>query len=75
MTYALMEEAWRPPAPAGARPDWMESFAQTISAANKYVVSNTRITGHGPTLFAGLPKIVDLELVGRVAMRYVPWKA
>ena len=135
VTYAMMEEAWRPPAPAGARPEWMEPFAQTISAAKKYVVSNTleqvdwnaelvrgdlaeavrqlkqepgkglflggvrlafeltelglideyeflvqpRITGHGPTLFAGLSKIVDLELVGRtefasgaVAMRYVP---
>lgn len=38
-----------------------------------------RIAGHGPTLFAGLSKYVQLELVGRhefksgsVAMRYVP---
>ncbi|MGV3625400.1 MAG: dihydrofolate reductase family protein [Archangium sp.] len=38
-----------------------------------------RIAGHGPTLFAGLSKVVSLELVGRrefksgsVAMRYVP---
>lgn len=38
-----------------------------------------RIAGHGPTLFAGLSKYVDLELVSRhqfkagaVAMRYVP---
>ena len=37
------------------------------------------LAGHGPTLFAGLSKHVDLELVGRqefgsgsVAMRYVP---
>jgi dihydrofolate reductase len=36
-----------------------------------------RIAGHGPTLFAGLSKVVDLKLVGRkefasgvVAMRY-----
>jgi hypothetical protein len=36
-----------------------------------------RIVGHGPTLFAGLSKLVDLRLVGRqefgsgaVAMRY-----
>jgi dihydrofolate reductase len=38
-----------------------------------------RIAGHGPTLFAGLSKYIDLKLVnrqefpsGRVAMRYEP---
>jgi dihydrofolate reductase len=38
-----------------------------------------RLVGHGPTLFAGLSKPVDLKLVGRrelgsgaVALRYVP---
>lgn len=41
VTYELMESAWRPPAPPAARPDWMDSFAQTISAAKKYVVSST----------------------------------
>jgi dihydrofolate reductase len=41
VTYELMEAAWRPPAPAGARPDWMEPFARTIGAAKKYVVSST----------------------------------
>jgi len=123
------------PAPAGARPDWMEPFARTINAARKYVVSSTldrvdwnaelvrrdlpqavqqlkrepgnglfvagvrlamalaelglndeyeffvqpRLAGHGPTLFAGLSKSIDLKLVSRqelrsgaVAMRYVP---
>ncbi len=42
-------------------------------------VVQPRIAGHGPTLFAGLSKYVDLKLVGRrefgsgsVAMRYVP---
>jgi dihydrofolate reductase len=40
-TYELMESAWRPPAPTGARPDWMDAFAQTINAAKKYVVSTT----------------------------------
>src|SRR5712691_8100709 len=40
-TYEMMESAWRPPAPTGARPDWMEPFAQTINAAKKYVVSTT----------------------------------
>src|ERR1700730_17619892 len=29
VTYEMMESAWRPPAPTGARPDWMELFAQT----------------------------------------------
>jgi len=119
----------------GARPDWMESFARTIDAAKKYVVSSTlnrvdwnaelvrgdlgkavqqlkresgqglfvagvklplaltelelideyefvvqpTLAGHGPTLFAGLSKYVDLKLVSRlefgsgaVAMRYAP---
>src|SRR5258708_34146616 len=41
VTYEMMESAWRPPAPTGARPDWMEPFAQTINAAKKYVVSRT----------------------------------
>ncbi len=135
VTYEMMEEAWRPPAPAGARPGWTEPFAQTINAAKKYVVSSAleqvdwnaelvrgdlatavqrlkqepgqglfvggvklplalaelglideyefvvhpRLAGHGPTLFAGLSKHVDLKLVGRlefgsgaVAMRYEP---
>jgi len=133
--YEMMEAAWRPPAPAGARPDWMEPCARTISAAKKYVVSSTldrvdwnvelvrgdlgkavqqlkrepgkglltggvklplalaelglideyefvlqpRLAGHGPTLFAGLSKGIDLKLVSRlefgsgaVAMRYEP---
>jgi dihydrofolate reductase len=39
--YEMMEAAWRPPAPAGAMPDWMEPFARTINAAKKYVVSST----------------------------------
>src|SRR5436309_11374034 len=30
------------------------------------IVVHPRIVGHGPTLFAGLSKIVDLKLVGRV---------
>jgi dihydrofolate reductase len=139
VTYEVMEAAWRAPARAGTRPDWMqpwmEPFARTINAAKKYVVSSTldrvdwnaelvrgdlgkavqqlkeesgkglftggmklplalaelglideyefvvqpRLTGHGPTLFAGLSKRVDLRLVSRlefgsgaVAMRYEP---
>jgi len=135
ITYQMMEAGWRHPAPPGARPEWMEPFADTINAARKYVVSSTlgqvdwnaelvrgdlgtavrqlkqesgngllvggvtlplalaemglideyefvvhpRIAGHGPTLFAGLSKHIDLKLVdrqefdsGAVAMRYVP---
>jgi len=135
VTYEMMEAGWRWPAPAGARPDWMEPFARTIDAAKKYVVSSTldrvdwnsqlvrgdlektvqqlkrepgkglltggvklplalaelglideyefvvqpRIAGHGPTLFAGLSKPIDLKLVSRlelgsgaVALRYEP---
>ncbi len=41
LTYEMMEAAFRPPAGAGARPDWMEPFARTIDAAKKYVVSST----------------------------------
>jgi dihydrofolate reductase len=135
VTYQLMEDGWRHPVPAGARPEWMEPFSRTINAAKKYVVSSTlkqvdwnselvrgdlktaveqlkqqpgkglgvggltlplalaemglideyefvvqpRIAGHGPTLFAGLSKPLDLKLVSRqefssgaVASRYVP---
>jgi dihydrofolate reductase len=42
-------------------------------------VVQPRLAGHGPTLFAGLSKYIDLKLVSRrefgsgaVAMRYVP---
>lgn len=42
-------------------------------------VVQPRLVGHGPTLFAGLSKVIDLRLVSRrefdsgaVAMRYVP---
>jgi len=40
VTYEMMEAAFRPPAPAGERPDWIEPFARTIDAASKYVVSS-----------------------------------
>ncbi|HEX2852607.1 MAG TPA: dihydrofolate reductase family protein [Opitutaceae bacterium] len=135
--YEMMETAFRPPAGAGARLEWMEPFARTINAAKKYVVSSTlgrvdwnaelvrgdlgkaveqlkresgkglllggvklplalaelglideyefvvhpRLAGHGPTLFAGLTKYVDLRLVSRLefasgalALRYEPKK-
>jgi dihydrofolate reductase len=42
-------------------------------------VVHPRLAGHGPTLFAGLSKVIDLKLVSRlefgsgaVAMRYEP---
>src|SRR5215217_2839382 len=119
VTYEMMEAAWRPARMA----EWMDPFARTIDAAQKYVVSSTldrvdwnaqlvpgdqlgtaveqlkresgqglfvggvtlpfalaelgliddyefvvhpRVTGHGPTLFAGLSKRLDLRLVSRV---------
>ena len=44
-------------------------------------VVQPRLVGHGPTLFAGLSKLIDLQLVGRVefgsgavVMRYEPRK-
>jgi dihydrofolate reductase len=43
------------------------------------IVVHPRLVGHGPTLFAGLSKRIDLKLVSRlefssgaVAMQYVP---
>lgn len=43
--YEMMEEAWRPVAETGERPEWMTEwmvpFARTIHAAKKYVVSDT----------------------------------
>lgn len=43
------------------------------------LVVHSRLAGHGPTLFAGLSKLIDLKLVdrlelgsGAVALRYVP---
>src|SRR5262249_2852783 len=45
VTYEMMEEAWRPVAQTGVRPDWMpdwmEPFARTIDTTKKYVVSRT----------------------------------
>jgi hypothetical protein len=35
VTYEMMESAWRPPMPTGARPDWMEPFARIIDAAKE----------------------------------------
>jgi dihydrofolate reductase len=133
--YEMMEAAFRHPVSAGSRPEWMEPFARTINAKQKYVVSSVldrvdwnaelvrgdlakavrhlkqqpgeglftggvklpmalaelglideyefvvhpRLAGHGPTLFAGLPRSIDLKLVSRLefgsgamAMRYVP---
>ena len=45
VTYQMMEEGWRPFVQSGKRPEWMEpwmeSFAHTIDAAKKHVVSST----------------------------------
>ena len=61
VTYEMMESAWRPPAPTGARPDWMEPFAQTINAAKKYVVSSTleQVDWNAELVRGGLGKAVQ----------------
>ncbi len=45
VTYQMMEEAWRPVAETGVKPDWMDDwmvpFARVIHRAKKHVVSNT----------------------------------
>jgi hypothetical protein len=37
-------------------------------------VVHPRLAGHGPTLFAGLPKCIDLKLVGRLELGSGPWR-
>jgi hypothetical protein len=61
----------------GARPRRSGDAVQQLKQASGNV--QPRLVGHGPTLFAGLSKHVDLKLVGRlefgsgaVAMRYEP---
>ena len=58
--------------------EMMEAGWRQPVPADAFVV-HPRLVGHGPTLFAGLSKHVDLKLVSRlefgsgaVAMRYVP---
>jgi hypothetical protein len=52
---------------------------ENLEQADYEFVVHPRLAGHGPTLFAGLSKRVDLKLVSRlefgsgaVAMRYEP---
>ena len=61
VTYEMMEAAWRPPAPTGGRPDWMEPFARTIDAAKKYVVSSTldRVDWNAELVRGDLGKAVE----------------
>src|ERR1041384_2042959 len=64
VTYEMMEAAWRPSA-TGARPDWMtdwmEPFARTIDAAEKYVVSSTleRVEWNAELVRGDLEKAVE----------------
>ena len=61
-------------------PDWADLTAPAIAAlAARDAGLTVILAGHGPTLFAGLSKYVDLKLVSRlefgsgaVAMRYEP---
>jgi dihydrofolate reductase len=65
VTYQMMEAAWRQPARTGARPDWMqpwmETFAHTIDAAKKYVVSSTleRVDWNAELVHGDLGKTVQ----------------
>lgn len=60
--------------------DHRELALAELGLTDEYeLVVHPRIVGHGPALFAGLSKRVDLKLVGReeygsgaVAMRYEP---
>jgi dihydrofolate reductase len=76
VTYEMMEAGWRPVAQTGVRPEWMPELG--LIDEYEFVVQ-PRLAGHGPTLFAGLSKYVDLKLVSRlelgsgaVALRYEP---
>jgi len=66
--YSVIDGVLLPPAPAEL--GWIHEY--------EFVV-HPRLAGHGPTLFAGLSKYVNLKLVGRqefrsgaVALRYKP---
>src|SRR5256886_17067336 len=61
VTYEMMEAGWRRPAQPGARPGWMEPFAQTINAAKKYVVSSTldRVDWNAELVRGDLGKAVE----------------
>jgi len=56
------------------------SYRAELGLIDEYeLVVHPRLVGHGPTLFAGLSKPIDLKLVdrlelrsGAVAMRYEP---
>ena len=68
----------RSDAVAVGRFDATNNRIQVAGAEYEFVVQ-PRLAGHGPTLFAGLSKPVDLRLVSRlefgsgaVAMRYEP---
>src|ERR1700751_497960 len=61
VSYEMMEDAFRPPAQTGGRPEWMEPFARTIDAARKYVVSSTldRVDGTAELVRGDLGKAVQ----------------
>jgi dihydrofolate reductase len=61
VTYEMMEAAWRPAAPPGTRPDWMEPFVRAINAKKKYVVSSTlaRVDWNAELIRGDLEKAVQ----------------
>jgi dihydrofolate reductase len=81
VTYQMMGSARRPPAPTGVVGGVKLPLASTeLGLIDEYeFVVHPRLVGHGPTLFAGLSKRLDLKLVSRlefgsgaVAIRYEP---
>jgi hypothetical protein len=61
------------------RGDLRKAVQQLKQESNKGLLIQPRLAGHGPTLFAGLSKPLDVKLASRlefrsgaVAMRYEP---
>ncbi|HSQ30938.1 MAG TPA: dihydrofolate reductase family protein [Gemmatimonadaceae bacterium] len=80
LTYEMMEAGWRREAGNGLLLGGVKlplALAELGLIDEYEFVVQPRLAGHGPTLFAGLSKHVDLKLVSRlelgsgaVAMRY-----
>src|SRR5258708_3344735 len=74
VTYEMMEAAWRPPAQPGkglfvAGVKLPLALAELGLIDEYEFVVQPRLAGHGPTLFAGLSKHIDLKLVNRLEFR------
>src|SRR3954453_13855405 len=61
VTYEMMEAAWRLSTRTVAMPDWTDTFARTIDAKKKYVVSSTldRVDWNAELVRGNLEKAVQ----------------